>query len=109
MVLTVTVLGVVVVAGLLLVARYGADSRVSGDPTGRDPVWPSRPVREHTPLSDLRLVRAWLARFDAHRRCWELFERTLRPWEDAAQRSPSSTAAAPRWSSSQSKPSAITW
>ncbi|MFC5138748.1 hypothetical protein ACFPK1_10940 [Actinomycetospora rhizophila] len=84
MVLTVTVLGVVVVAGLLLVARYGADSRVSGDPTGRDPIWPSRPVREHTPASDLRLVRAWLARLDAHRRCWELFERTLHPWEAPA-------------------------
>ncbi|MDD7937537.1 hypothetical protein PHK61_03780 [Actinomycetospora lutea] len=81
MVLTVTVLGVVVVAGLLLVARYGADSRVTGDPTGRDPMWPSRPVRDHTPASDLRLVRAWLARVDAHRRCWDLFERTLRPWE----------------------------
>jgi hypothetical protein len=87
MVQTVTVLGVAiaaVVAGLLLVARYGADSRVSGDPTGRDPMWPSRPVREHTPASDLRLVRAWLARFDAHRRCWELFERTLHPWEAPA-------------------------
>lgn len=82
MVLTVTVLGVAaVVAGLLVVARYGADSRMTGDPTGRDPMWPSRPVREHTPASDLRLVRAWLTRFGAQRRCWDLFERTLRPWE----------------------------
>ncbi|MEJ2887387.1 hypothetical protein [Actinomycetospora aeridis] len=83
MVQTVTVLGiaiVAVVAGLLLVARYGADSRATGDPTGRDPVWPSTPVREHTFASDLRLVRAWLA----HRRCWELFERSLRPWEAPA-------------------------
>ncbi|MEJ2859690.1 hypothetical protein [Actinomycetospora flava] len=105
MVITVTVLGVAVVAGLLLVARYGADSRPTGDPTGRDPMWPSRPTREHTPASDLRLVRAWLA----HRRCWELFEQTLRPWEADAQRSPSRTAVAPRWSSTQSNPSAITW
>src|SRR6185295_16783288 len=49
MALTVTLLGVLVVAGLLLVARYGADSRTSGDPTGRDAAWPTGPVREHTP------------------------------------------------------------
>lgn len=77
MTLTVTLLGVLVVAGLLLVARYGADSRSTGDPTGRDAAWPSTPVREHTPLEDLRLARAWFAQL----RCWELFERSLRPWE----------------------------
>ena len=80
MAVTLTVLGVLVVAGLLLVARYGADSRGTGDSTGRDPAWPSRPVREHTPREDLALVRAWIA----HRRCWELFERSLRPWEAPA-------------------------
>jgi hypothetical protein len=76
MALTVTLLGVLVVAGLLL-ARYGADSRMSGDPTGRDAAWPSGPVREHTPREDLSLARAWFAQL----RCWELFERSLRPWE----------------------------
>ena len=88
MIITVTVLGVVV-AGLLLVARYGADSRATGDPTGRDPGWPSAPTREHTPASDLRLARAWLA----HRRCWELFERSLRPWEAPAPARTRSSAA----------------
>jgi hypothetical protein len=77
MALTVTLLGVLVVAGLLLVARYGADSRTSGDPTCRDAAWPTGPVREHTPRQDLRLARAWFAQL----RCWELFERSLRPWE----------------------------
>ena len=77
MALTVTLLGVHVVAGLRLVARYGADSRTSGDPTGRDTAWPTGPVREHTPREDLHLARAWFAQL----RCWELFERSLRPWE----------------------------
>jgi len=103
-----TIILLAVVAALLAVARYGADSRGTGDPTGRDPAWPSAAVREHTPARDLALVRAALARWAAHVRCWEAFERSLRPWEDA-QRSPSRTAAAPRWSSDQSKPSAITW
>jgi hypothetical protein len=67
--------------GVLLVARYGADSRSTGDPTGRDPAWPSAPAREHTPLRDLGLVRATLARAAAQVRCWEVFDRSLRPWE----------------------------
>jgi hypothetical protein len=67
--------------GVLLVARYGADSRDTGDPTGRDPAWPARPVREHTARADLALVRAVLARVAAQIRCWELLDRSLRPWE----------------------------
>jgi hypothetical protein len=112
-VITTIVLLSALVVGLLLVVRYGADSRGTGDPTGRDPAWPSAPIREHTPARDLALVRAAIARGAAQVRCWELFERSLRPWEsarhDPPQRSPSRTAAAPRWSSDQSKPSAITW
>mgnify|MGYP007039524993 CR=1 FL=1 len=81
--IAIILLGVLVVAGVLLMARYGADSRPTGDPTGRDPAWPSRPLREHTPARDLAVVRAWLARVAAHRRCWELFDGTLRPWEPA--------------------------
>lgn len=111
MITTIVLLSALVV-GLLLVVRYGADSRGTGDPTGRDPSWPSAPTREHTPARDLALVRAAVARWTAQVRCWELFEGSLRPWEGAqhsAQRSPSRTAAAPRWSSDQSKPSAITW
>lgn len=111
MITTIVLLSALVV-GLLLVVRYGADSRGTGDPTGRDPAWPSAPTREHTPARDLVLVRAAIARWTAQLRCWELFEHSLRPWEGARhdpQRSPSRTAAAPRWSSDQSKPSAITW
>jgi hypothetical protein len=115
-VITTIVLLSALVVGLLLVVRYGADSRGTGDPTGRDPAWPSAPTREHTPARDLALVRAAIARAAAQVRCWELFERSLRPWEGdrpirqhGPQRSPSRTAAAPRWSSDQSKPSAITW
>ena len=115
MITTLALLATLVV-GFLVVLRYGADSRGTGDPTGRDPTWPSGPTREHTPARDLALVRAAIARWTAQVRCWELFERSLRPWEGApqsaqhsAQRSPSRTAAAPRWSSDQSKPSAITW
>ena len=84
---TVTLLVVLVVAGILLVVRYGADSRVSGDPTGRDPAWPSTPVREHTPREDLALVRRWVAQL----RCWELFERSLRPWEALESPAPART------------------
>jgi hypothetical protein len=88
MALTLTLLAGLVVVGLLLVARYGADSRPSGDPTGRDAAWPASPVREHTPGADLALVRAWIARTRAHRRCWELFERTLTPWEAPTRPTP---------------------
>jgi len=77
MAVTVTLLAVLVVAGVLLIARYGADSRGTGDSTGRDPAWPSSPVRAHTPREDLAVARAWFAQL----RCWELFERSLRPWE----------------------------
>lgn len=101
-----------VVVGLVLAVRYGADSRGTGDPTGRDPAWPSAPAREHTPARDVAVVRAAVARWAAHARCWELFERSLRPWEAAgydARRNPSRTAAAPRWSSDRSNPGAITW
>lgn len=107
MITTLALLAALVV-GFLVVLRYGADSRGTGDPTGRDPAWPSGPTREHTPARDLALVRTAIARWTAQVRCWQLFERSLRPWE-GPQRSPSRTAAAPRWSSDQSKPSAITW
>jgi hypothetical protein len=83
MITTLAVLVVLTVA-VLLVARYGADSRSTGDPTGRDPAWPDRPVREHTPRADVALVRAALARVAAHIRCWELLDRSLRPWEAPA-------------------------
>ena len=81
-----TMIALLVAAVLVgvLVARYGADSRGTGDPTGRDPAWPSTPVREHTPARDLALVRAALARWTAHLRCWEAFDRSLRPWEAPA-------------------------
>jgi hypothetical protein len=80
-VITTIVLLSALVVGLLLVVRYGADSRGTGDPTGRDPAWSSAPTREHTPARDLALVRAAIARATAQVRCWELFERSLRPWE----------------------------
>jgi hypothetical protein len=83
MITTLAVLAALAV-GVLLVARYGADSRGAGDPTGRDPVWTDRPVRENTPRRDLALVRAWLRRVEAHRRCWALLDRSLRPWEAPA-------------------------
>jgi hypothetical protein len=105
-VITTIVLLATLVVGVLVVLRYGADSRGTGDPTGRDPAWPSAPTREHTPARDLALVRAAIARGTAQVRCWEPFERSLRPWE-GPRRSPSRTAAAPRWSSDQ-PPSAIT-
>lgn len=78
---TVILIAVLIVAGLLLVARYGADSRSPGDPTGRDPGWSDRPVRDHTPREDFSLARAALARAAAQVRCWEIFDRSLRPWE----------------------------
>ena len=46
MALTVTLLGVLVVASSAR-HRYSTDSRTSGDPTGRDAAWPTGPVREH--------------------------------------------------------------
>jgi hypothetical protein len=80
-VITTLALLAALVVGVLLVARYGADSRGTGDPTGRDPAWPAGPTREHTPARDLALVRAAVARWTGQIRCWELFERSLRPWE----------------------------
>lgn len=81
--MTVTVLGAIVVLAIGLVARYGADSRRGDDPTGRDPAWPTGPSREHTPREDLALLTAWARRVAAHRRCWDLFESSLRPWEQS--------------------------
>jgi len=83
---TVTLLGAVVVLAIGLVARYGADSRRGDDPTGRDPAWPAAPVRDHTPRGDLALLTAWARRVAAHRRCWVLLDRSLRPWETAGHR-----------------------
>ncbi|HSK59171.1 MAG TPA: hypothetical protein VK935_08980 [Actinomycetospora sp.] len=79
MITTLALLATLVVG--LAVLRYGADSRGTGDPTGRGPAWPSGPTREHTPARDLALVRAAIARGTAQVRCCELFERSLRPWE----------------------------
>ncbi|MHC1557481.1 hypothetical protein ACR9E3_00905 [Actinomycetospora sp. C-140] len=80
MTLTIVLLGALA-AGLALVVRYGADSRSTGDPTGRDAAWPSTPTREHTPREDVALVRAVLGRAAAQVRCWQLFESSLRPWD----------------------------
>jgi hypothetical protein len=80
MIATLAVLAALAV-GVLLAVRYGADSRSTGDPTGRDRAWPSAPAREHTPVRDLALVRAAVARAAAQVRCWEAFDRSLRPWE----------------------------
>ncbi len=67
----ITFWGVLVVLGVLLVARYGADGRPDADPMGR----------EHTRHEDAALLAAFARRVAAHRRCWELFDRSLRPWE----------------------------
>lgn len=81
----ITILGITVVLGVLLVARYGADSRGTGDPTGRDAAWPRSPQRAHTPGADARVLAALTAsvarRIAAHRRAWELFDAAQRPWE----------------------------
>ena len=74
----VTFWGVLLVLGVLAVARYGADSRGDADPTGRDPAWSSAPHREHTPRDGVTALARWVA---AHRRCWELYDAALRPWE----------------------------
>jgi hypothetical protein len=76
----VTFWGALVVLGVLLVGRYGADSRSDGDPTGRDPVWTDRPVRAHSPREDIALVAALGRRWVAHERAWEAFDQSLRPW-----------------------------
>ena len=93
MTLTIVLLGALIVAGLALVVRYGADSRSTGDPTGRDAAWPSAPTREHTPREDVALVRALMARAAAQVRCWELLEVSLRPWEAPAPTRPRSPSA----------------
>jgi hypothetical protein len=82
---TVILLGAVVFLAIALVARYGANSRRGDDPTGRDPAWPAAPGRDHTPREDLALVGAWVRRVAAHRRCWALLDRSLRPWERGEQ------------------------
>jgi hypothetical protein len=77
----VTFWGILVVLGVLAVARYGADSRSDADPTGRDPAWPATPTRAHTPREDV----TWLGRLIAHHiRAWELHDRAMRPWEAPA-------------------------
>lgn len=85
------VLGLAVVAVLVLItARYGADSRTGGDPTGRDAAWPDRPVRHHTPRADLRVLRALTRAWSGQVRAWEAFDRQQRPWEGCP-------AVTPRW------------
>lgn len=74
----VTFWGVLVVLGVLAVARYGADSRSEADPTARDAAWPAGPTRAHSPREDL----TWLGRLIAHHaRAWEVHDRAMRPWE----------------------------
>ncbi len=75
------VLGLATVAVLVLfAARYGADSRTGGDPTGRDAAWPDRPVRHHTPRADLRAMRALTRLWAGQLRAHEAFDRHQRPW-----------------------------
>jgi hypothetical protein len=76
-----TVLGVVVVLAVLAVGRYGADSRLDGDPDPRDPARPRGPQYAHTPAADLRMLAALVRRVAAHRHLWEVHDRALRPWE----------------------------
>ena len=79
----VTFWGVLVVLGVLLIGRYGADSHDDGDPTGRDPIWTGRPTRAHTPREDLSVL---VRRVRAHQQAWEIYDRALRPWEEGRSR-----------------------
>jgi hypothetical protein len=76
----VTFWGVLLVLGFLAVARYGADTRSEADPTGRDPAWPVT-RRPHTVRGDAVLLGELAHRIAAHRRLWEAYDRSLRPWE----------------------------
>lgn len=83
----VTFWGVLLVLGFLAVARYGADTRSEADPTGRDPAWPVT-RRPHTVRGDAVLLGELAHRIAAHRRLWEAYDRSLRPWEqDLTRRS----------------------
>ena len=74
---------------VVLVARYGADSRTGADPTGRDAAWPAGPVRHHTPRADLRILRALARAWAGQVRAHAVFLDRLEPWEvrPAARRS----------------------
>ncbi|HWN27230.1 MAG TPA: hypothetical protein VNP37_09720 [Actinomycetospora sp.] len=76
----VTFWGVLLVLGFLAVARYGADTRSEADPTGRDPAWPVV-RRPHTVRGDAVLLGEIARRIAAHRRLWEAYDASLRPWE----------------------------
>jgi hypothetical protein len=76
----VTFWGVLLVLGFLAVARYGADTHSEADPTGRDPAWPVT-RRPHTVRGDAVLLGELAHRIAAHRRLWEAYDRSLRPWE----------------------------
>jgi hypothetical protein len=80
----VTFWGVLLVLGFLAVARYGADTRSEADPTGRDPAWPVT-RRPHTVRGDAVLLGELAHRIAAHRRLWEAYDRSLRPWETESQ------------------------
>lgn len=87
------ILGLAAVALLvLLVGRYGADSRTGPDPTGRDAAWPARPVRHHDPRTDARALRALVRLWRGQVRAHEAFDRSLRPWADE-----SACRLTPRW------------
>jgi hypothetical protein len=87
------ILGLAAVAGLVLIAaRYGADSRTGGDPTGRDAAWPAGPVRHHGPVRDLRALRSLGRLWAGQVRAQQAFERALRPWEG-----PLAGPVTPRW------------
>ena len=106
----VTFWGVLLVLGFLAVARYGADTRSEADPTGRDPAWPVT-RRPHTVRGDAVLLGELAHRIAAHRRLWEAYDRSLRPWEQES-RGPHTTVvsdgAAPTPSDSHARASRAT-
>ena len=81
----VTFWGVLLVLGFLAVARYGVDSRSGQDPRGRDPAWPVT-RRPHTVRGDAVLLGELARRVAAHQQLWAAYDRSLRPWEQDAQR-----------------------
>ena len=81
----VTFWGVLVVLGFLAVARYGADTRSEADPTGRDPAWPVV-QRAHTVRGDAVLLGGIARRIAAHRRLWDAYDASLRPWDPDRER-----------------------
>lgn len=82
-----TALGVLVVLGVLVLARYAANDPVDRfEPVdGPRPPDRSRWARHALPV-DLVLFAALARRVAAYRHAWAVFDRDLRPWDQGGVR-----------------------